>query len=237
MDKSNSQNFDDPLQVNNALNHSESYDDEIQQQFASLKQYNTINEQSELDAFGKLLQKLRQNIQLLEMDASSKNNSTTLQQYKQQLKYYQNKYNVLEKQFLLNQHVKSTRTDPSSSDQNNQYDDDSSDEDLEYGRNSNLPFETQRLLQSSGDSLTRSLSLMNDIESTGAESLGVLKSQREQMERTKHKLRDVHGELRIGDQLIQKMTCRNYIIIAIVALLLLIVVVLIIITLVGMFKQ
>ncbi|EFC44867.1 predicted protein [Naegleria gruberi] len=209
-------NHDDPLQKQGAQ-----YETEIQEQFNSLQNYQVNNDRTSLDGYQKLLQKLRQNIQLYELSSSS---TSQTQQYKQQLKYYQNRYNVMERQFLLNQHVISSNNEPIS----NQSLSDDEDEDLEYGRssNNNALFETERLLRSSDQSLNRSMQLMHEIESSGTESLGMLKSQREQMENTKHKLRGVQGDLVINDRLLNNMTRRKYYMVGGIALMIIIIIVL-----------
>ncbi|KAF0982386.1 hypothetical protein FDP41_011316 [Naegleria fowleri] len=223
----------------------DSYENEISELFTSLKNStansNSSFTRSDLDNYSKLLQKLRQNIQLYEMNefSSSSNKQINSQQYKQQLKYYQNRYNVLERQYLLSQHVIGGNTSSHNvgSDNDDEFDDDNID--LEYGggfdfsnsknsRNTSKHFlETQRLLESSNDSLKRSLQMMDETEKLGSETLQVLGEQKSQMQQTKHKLRGVQGDLKISEQLIGSMTCRNYIIMGVVGLLGVIVIVLI----------
>ncbi|KAG2394131.1 hypothetical protein C9374_003895 [Naegleria lovaniensis] len=236
----------DPL-FHNTFSSQNSYEHEISDLFTSLKNStpnsNNSFTRSDLDNYSKLLQKLRQNIQLYEMNESSSSSSKQVnaQQYKQQLKYYQNRYNVLERQYLLSQHVIGGSSTSSNnnigSDNDDEFDDDNID--LEYGggfnisnnknsRNTNKHFiETQRLLESSSDSLQRSLQMMDETEQLGSETLQVLGAQKSQMQETKHKLRGVQGDLKISEQLIGSMTCRNYIIMGVVGLLGVIVIVLI----------
>ena len=200
-----------------------SYEQEINNLINSLQQYNSsssVSDRSELDGYYRILQKLRQNIQLFEMNETTQKHGA--QQFKQQLKYYQNRYNVLERQYLLSQHVSGYRSD------------EDDEEDLEYGNGGkNSMVETQRLLESSEDSLRRSLSLLDETEKLGGDTLGVLHEQKSQMENTKHKLRSVHSDLQISDQLIGKMTRTKYIIMAIVIFLTIIVVVLVILIIYG----
>ncbi|KAL9655071.1 hypothetical protein ABK040_008853 [Willaertia magna] len=205
------------------------YEENIKQLISTLQNYfkqNNVNKNT-LEKYFKLINKLKNVIHLLEINV--KNNQ--LNYYKKKYKYFLNKYYKYEKYILLQKEIPNIDSDSDLEDNNNTIDDE--DEDIP---NENQPF--LQAAKSANESLNRSLQLMNESEMIGVESLKELKYQKEKIERSNQKLRNVTNvDLKISDQLLNKMIMRKYILIAIISLLCIIVTVLLVLVIyVKLFK-